>query len=192
MLSLFSKILSQPKYPLINNQPDFAFVIHPLSKRDFNKVPGLSWFGHTGDFVQTQVAKWASRAPAFVWGEVNCITSTKTNKSVSGLIYTLSSTPEMLMTEPLANTYSKIQAVCEDAARRGAKIIGLGAYTKVIGDAGHTINLLSPIPVTTGNSLSAAATVWSLFEAIDRLKFIKPNVQNGLLDATVIDRKSVV
>jgi predicted amino acid dehydrogenase len=41
----------------------------------------------------------------------------------------------------------------------------LGAFTGVVGDAGITINARSPIPVTTGNSLTIASGVQSLFRA---------------------------
>jgi predicted amino acid dehydrogenase len=46
-----------------------------------------------------------------------------------------------------------------DAARRGARIMGLGAFTKVVGDAGVTVAQRASIPVTTGNSLTIAATL---------------------------------
>jgi predicted amino acid dehydrogenase len=43
--------------------------------------------------------------------------------------------------------------------QRGAQIVGLGAFTKVVGDAGLTVARRAPIPVTTGNSLTIAATL---------------------------------
>ena len=46
-----------------------------------------------------------------------------------------------------------------DAAEHGARIVGLGAFTKVVGDAGITVAQRASIPVTTGNSLTIAATL---------------------------------
>jgi predicted amino acid dehydrogenase len=46
-----------------------------------------------------------------------------------------------------------------DAAAQGAQIVGLGAFTKVVGDAGVTVARRASIPVTTGNSLTIAATL---------------------------------
>ena len=37
--------------------------------------------------------------------------------------------------------------------------MGLGAFTSVVGDAGVTVAKRSPIPVTSGNSLTIWATV---------------------------------
>jgi predicted amino acid dehydrogenase len=69
--------------------------------------------------------------------------------------------------------YQKILKLCEKAHQRGSKIMGLGAYTKIVGDAGVTIDRLSPIPVTTGNSLSAASTLWAAKLAVDKMGFVK-------------------
>ena len=46
---------------------------------------------------------------------------------------------------------------------------GLGAFTAVVGDAGVTINERSPIPVTTGNSLTIAAGVQSLWRGAQEM-----------------------
>ena len=55
------------------------------------------------------------------------------------------------------------------ARSSGAKVAGLGAFTGVVGDGGVTINERSPIPVTTGNSLTIAAGVQSLFRAAEEM-----------------------
>ena len=88
------------------------------------------------------------------------------------------STPEVV--------YHKIERLCQRAARSGAKIIGLGAYTKVIGDSGYTINHNSPIPVTTGNSLSASATLWSAKMALGKLGFVGVEKDTGFVNATAM------
>jgi predicted amino acid dehydrogenase len=64
-----------------------------------------------------------------------------------------------MLTRPPEFTYRRLDAAVRDAARRGAKIAGLGAFTKVVGDAGVTVAQRAPIPVTTGNSLTIAATL---------------------------------
>jgi predicted amino acid dehydrogenase len=56
-------------------------------------------------------------------------------------------------------TYRRINLAAKMAARRGARIIGLGAFTSVIGDAGVTVANRSPIAVTSGNSLTAVITI---------------------------------
>ena len=63
--------------------------------------------------------------------------------------------------------------------------MGLGAYTKIVGDAGVTIDRLSPIPVTTGNSLSSASTLWAAKFAVEKLGFVK-KVDNKFLGTVMI------
>jgi predicted amino acid dehydrogenase len=166
--------------------PDFAFVIHPLSKKYFSHLPGFSWFEHSPASMQKGFERAFAKAPGFVWGEVKNITSQKTGEPINGLVYTLSSTPKMLLEEPAEVTYKKIETICYDAYSRGAKIIGLGAYTKIVGDGGATINRLSPIPVTTGNSLSASATLWALNEAFKKMGLIQKVPGSQRFDGTAM------
>jgi predicted amino acid dehydrogenase len=57
-----------------------------------------------------------------------------------------------------------------DLARKlGAQVMGLGAFTKVVGDAGVTVAKRAPLPVTTGNSYSASGALWAAHAALRRL-----------------------
>ncbi len=47
--------------------------------------------------------------------------------------------------------------------------MGLGAFTKVVGDAGVTVAKQAPLPVTTGNSYSASGALWAAHDAVRRL-----------------------
>src|ERR1035441_3425034 len=52
--------------------------------------------------------------------------------------------------------------------------MGLGAFTKVVGDAGATVARRAPLPITTGNSYSASAALWAAHDALLRLRLIAP------------------
>jgi predicted amino acid dehydrogenase len=52
------------------------------------------------------------------------------------------------------------------AERRGARIMGLGAFTSVVGDAGITVAHEADIAITTGNSLTVAATLEAAKRAV--------------------------
>jgi hypothetical protein len=54
--------------------------------------------------------------------------------------------------------------------RLGAQIMGLGAFTKVVGDAGLTVAKRSPLPITTGNSYSASGALWAAHDALLRMR----------------------
>jgi predicted amino acid dehydrogenase len=64
---------------------------------------------------------------------------------------------------PREEVYKRILRAIEIGAELGAEVAGLGAFTGVVGDGGITVAERSPIPVTTGNSLTIAAGIQSLF-----------------------------
>ncbi|PWU20471.1 MAG: dehydrogenase [Bdellovibrio sp.] len=166
--------------------PDFAFIVHALSKKDFARVPGFRWLEDTPKFVLDNIERLAAKGPGFVYGRIQNIVSQKTGEPISGILYSLPATPRMLREQAAEVTYKKIEKICYDAQGRGAKIIGLGAYTKVIGDQGATIHQLSPIPVTTGNSLSASATLWALKEAVRKMGFLKFKPNSKIVEGTAM------
>jgi predicted amino acid dehydrogenase len=153
--------------------PDFAFVVHPLSQRDIFRVPGLTLLKNTPNNFRYKIEKGVSNLPGFSLGRISQIVSQDSGREVNGLIYALLSTPKIMKREAPEVTYRRIEKICHHAASQGAKLIGLGAYTKVVGDSGATINANSPIPVTTGNSLSASSTLWAVHEVVKRLGILK-------------------
>lgn len=57
-------------------------------------------------------------------------------------------------------------------------MMGLGAYTKVAGDAGVTVARRAPLPVTTGNSYSAAATLWAARVMVEKMQGHAPDLDS--------------
>jgi predicted amino acid dehydrogenase len=58
-------------------------------------------------------------------------------------------------------TYNRLNAAARMAERKGARIMGLGAFTSVVGDAGITVAHESDIAITSGNSLTVSADAGS-------------------------------
>ena len=50
--------------------------------------------------------------------------------------------------------------------------MGLGAFTKVVGDAGVTVARQAPLPITTGNSYSASGALWAAHDALLRMRLL--------------------
>ncbi len=170
-----------------DSPPDFAFVVHALSHRDFERIPVAgSLIKAIPPAFHQDFDRLASKLPPIRYGHINNIVSESTGKTINGIIYSLLATPKVLKNQDPEVTYAQIQQCCHDAAARGAKLIGLGAYTKIVGDSGVTINKNSPLPVTTGNSLSASATLWGLYEVIKKMGLLKPDPQNGAINGTAM------
>jgi predicted amino acid dehydrogenase len=57
--------------------------------------------------------------------------------------------------------------------------MGLGAFTKVVGDAGITVARRSRLPVTTGNSYSASGALWAAADAMKRMGLVEAPKKRG-------------
>ncbi|MGL6110739.1 MAG: dehydrogenase, partial [Rubrivivax sp.] len=69
-------------------------------------------------------------------------------------------------------TYRRLLAAADMARKLGAQIMGLGAFTKVVGDAGVTVARQAPLPITTGNSYSASGALWAAHDAMLRMRLL--------------------
>ena len=134
----------------------FAFVIHPLSTEDIFHHP----LPKRLRFLPKRLIEWVS---AFVWplyvSRITGVRSPATGKEVEGILITLGATPRELMRRQPGFTYRRLILASRLAQRKGAKIMGLGAFTKVVGDAGVAVASKSEIAITTGNSLTAVAAL---------------------------------
>src|SRR5690606_15800128 len=114
------------------------------------------------------VEKAAAYLPPFVYSHVTGITS-PTGAEAEGWLITVGGTPKELLAHSPEFTYGRLLAAAELARKLGAQLMGLGAFTKVVGDAGVTVAKQAPLPVTTGNSYSASGALWAAHEAVRRL-----------------------
>lgn len=144
----------------------FAFVLHPLTIDYLAKHPRYRWTRHLPRALVESSAAWM---PASRVGRATGGRSPVTGQAIDGLIYALGATPKQMLSRPPEFTYRRLDQAIRDAANRGARIVGLGAFTKVVGDAGVTVARRAPIPVTTGNSLTIAATLETAKLAVRRM-----------------------
>lgn len=134
----------------------FAFILHPLTVDYLARHPRYAWTRH---LPRTLVERGAAYMPASRVGRVAGGRSPTTGQSIDGMIYAIGATPRQMLCRPPEFTYRRLDQAVRDAATQGAQIVGLGAFTKVVGDAGLTVARRATIPVTTGNSLTIAATL---------------------------------
>ncbi len=147
----------------------FAFVIHPLSQEYFRSVEPLGTIAKVAPAVVMDVVEKAlAYAPPFTYSHVTGITS-PTGAEAEGWLITVGGTPKELMAHSPEFTYGRLLAAAETARKLGAQVMGLGAFTKVVGDAGVTVAKRAPLPITTGNSYSASGALWAAHEALLQL-----------------------
>ncbi len=176
--------LLQPNGP--RRRSRFAFVIHPLSREFFGKVEPLGTFARNAPRpLQSLLEKGAAYAPPFVYSRVTGIAS-PTGAEAEGLLISVGGTPKELMAHDPEFTYTRLLQAAEIARRHGAQIMGLGAFTKVVGDAGVTVARKASLPITTGNSYSASAALWAAHDALDRLGLAEVDEQGRIRGAAMV------
>ncbi len=144
----------------------FAFIIHPIDpKRDVaRKYPVL------GKILNEAAIDFLCRFwPPVKLSHVTGARSIATGKEIEGWLIAVPYTPQRMLSLPTREVYRKIVATGHLAQSLGANILGLGAYTSVVGDGGITIARELDIPVTTGDSYTAAAAVRSLWKAAEMM-----------------------
>ena len=154
----------------------FAFVIHPLSQEYFKTIKQIDLLSRVSPPVfMDSLEKIMAYAPPFVYSHVTGIRS-PTGVEAEGWLISVGGTPREIMSRSPEFTYQRLLDAARIARKLGAQIMGLGAFTKVVGDAGATVAKRAPLPITTGNSYSASGALWAAHDAVLKLGLVpRPN-----------------
>ena len=153
----------------------FAFVIHPLSQDFIRK--GFAIPKGTPKFIMNKVETIAAHLPPMVYCKMENIVS-PTGAEAEGWLISVGGTPREMLSRSPEFTYRRLLQAAKIAQGLGAQIMGLGAFTKVVGDAGVTVARRAPLPITTGNSYSASGALWAAADAMKRMGLV-PIEKNG-------------
>jgi predicted amino acid dehydrogenase len=148
----------------------FAFVIHPLSQDFIRK--GFPIPKSTPKFIMDRVETIAAHMPPMVYCKMDNIIS-PTGAEAEGWLISVGGTPREMLSRSPEFTYRRLLQAAKIAQNLGAQIMGLGAFTKVVGDAGVTVARRAPLPITTGNSYSASGALWAAADAMKRMGLVK-------------------
>ncbi len=140
----------------------FAFIIHPINpKRDVSRK-----FPFLGRILnEKQIDFFSTFFPPIYLSEIEGIRSELTGKEIEGWFIACPYTPRRMLSLQERTVYRKIIQTGRMAEKLGAKMLGLGAFTSVIGDAGITIAKGLDIPVTTGDAYTISIAIDALREA---------------------------
>lgn len=138
----------------------FAFIIHPLSVSGdvARKYP-------IARYLPARVVEWALRrvspqVVSSITGVAGC-----DGARAQGWFVGLPLTPRLMLELDVGYVIGRIIEAGKVAQQAGARIVGLGAFTSVVGDAGISIARGLDIAVTTGNSYTVATAIEGTFEA---------------------------
>lgn len=137
---------------------NFAFMIHPMDAGDVVRKFKLARY-----VPQRAIERAFALLPSMKVAHITGIYSAY--EEAEGWFIACPLTTRLIMSMSPDYVIKKIIQGGRVAEKLGAKIFGLGAFTKVIGDAGITVAKNLNIPVTTGNSYTVATAVEATKEA---------------------------
>ena len=156
----------------------FGFIIHPLFPKDLARhYPIVKYLP---DRVIEEFLKRKSPVIASRITGVRSITGVETEGWFMGLPLV----PRQINTLPVDFVYDKISGCVDLAAESGAELIGLGAFSSVVGDGGVTVASRAKIGVTTGNSYTVATAISGTLKAADMLGIDPANAVLAVVGAT--------
>ncbi|MGI6565897.1 MAG: shikimate dehydrogenase [Firmicutes bacterium] len=156
----------------------FAFIIHPLEIEDVaRKFPS----------AQRMPASWLEsllrHSPPIKASHIKGVRSLQGTEAEGWFIGCLLTSKQM-MELPEQDVLDKIIKSARKAEQLGAGIVGLGAFTAVVGDAGVTVAENVGIAVTTGNSYTVATALEGIRYAADLMDVSIADASVTVLGAT--------
>ena len=137
----------------------FGFVVHPPTLRYVRKaIPAMRFIpdGLVESFVRFQQPYLISRVRKVI---------SVLGHGVQGFFVVCPFLPKQMLGLDTELVFGRIVGAGRIAERLGARILGLGGYTSIVGDKGITVASRLSIAVTSGSAMTA----WSAVEAIRRL-----------------------
>jgi len=136
----------------------FGFIFHPLSIKDMEHVSPIMKF-----IPDSWIEAGLKMKKPF---KVSHITGVKSPYSeAEGWFLGCTLTAKQMVTLPEEFVIDRIIETGKIGQELGAKIVGLGAFSSIVGDAGITIAKNLDIAVTTGNSYTVATALEGTKEA---------------------------
>lgn len=132
----------------------FAFIIHPIDISDVARKFSVAKY-----IPDALVEKVLPFAPAFTASHITGVKSVFNKKEIEGWFIICPLTTGQMLALPQELVINKIIKAGKIAEKLGAGIVGLGAFTSVVGDAGITVARNLDIAVTTGNSYTVGTAI---------------------------------
>lgn len=156
----------------------FAFIIHPLHVRDIGrKYPFLKVL--PGTWVEAMLAVMSPQDCGRITG-----VKSPSGAETEGWFVGCPLTARQLLSGDPEKCTRKIVDACRQAADLGAEIVGLGAFTSIVGDKGFTIAERVEIGVTTGNSYTTATGIEGTLLAAQKMGIVPAQARATILGAT--------
>lgn len=137
----------------------FAFIVHPLDIKDVSKKYKMA-----EKVPPKLVASALKRKRPFVVSEITGIRSA-TGKEAMGWFVSVPLLPSQFLKLEEKFLLKRVIRACRIAEELGAGVVGLGAYTAMVGNGGQKVASEVDIAVTTGNTYTVTTALEGTREA---------------------------
>jgi acetylornithine/succinyldiaminopimelate/putrescine aminotransferase/predicted amino acid dehydrogenase len=162
-----------------NEEGRFAFLIHALDLKSYHQFDNsLLSFSH--EELVDLTGRFSGMIEPFVAGKTRI--ETASGKSAYGEFIGLSRTTDEFIEIPRSQALTELKAAVAMARERGARIVGLGAFTAVASMGGLYLKN-EGIPITTGNSYTVVSAVDAVTTAAERLNMERSGVTAAIVGA---------
>ncbi|MEM7050923.1 MAG: aminotransferase class III-fold pyridoxal phosphate-dependent enzyme [Acidobacteriota bacterium] len=132
----------------------FAFIVHPLDISDYSDLDSSLGILSKEQLEHLSTCIGDNFDP-FVIGETSILADS--GRTAYGEFIIVPRSAEDLREMPPDEALEEVRLAVDVARQRGAKIVGLGAYTSVVTHSGLTLQGAGIPALTTGNSFTSAA-----------------------------------
>lgn len=164
----------------------FAFFIHNTNWEFISKAFGepLLKFAGPGNISKKRLAERVLRwADPFMCSEIHNVRSVKGSEANGYFIFSML-VPEQLLYMDQKYLIRHIVKGGEIAKKLDVKILGLGAYTALVGRRGAQIAKALNLPVTTGTSFTISSSIDAIFLAAKMLEIDLKNAKCTVVGAS--------
>ena len=158
----------------------FAFIVHPIeARRDVSRKYPVA------RYLPERAIEWyiKKRDPLVVADAIGIRSAT--GEEARGWFIACPLTPRQFLSLPVDFVWDKLEQCGKLAQEVGAGILGLGAFTSVVGDGGLTLaKRLPDIAITTGNSYTVATAIEAAIKAGELMGHSLPNARVAVVGAT--------
>lgn len=176
LLEVISNMKMEPRVIYPAGKPTrvnrFAYIVHPPTQDFLKKLKPIEVISDMAPGLMNTVEKAMAYSPPFVYSTVSGIQS-ETGVEAEGWLIALGETPEQMQAHGPEFTTKRILEAAKIAKKLGAQIVGVGMLPKALKDTSLDVAKHAVLPITTGNSYFASATLWAAAEAVRRMGLVK-------------------
>ncbi len=176
----FTPTRSSPVVPTADPEEGrFAFLVHPLDLQSYHQFD-RSLLAFTPGELHTLTDKFSNLLRPFVISRTGI--SSICNGRAYGEFIAMPRTSEELMQMPRRQALRELKETLHLARKRGAGIVGLGAFTAVVSLGGLYLQD-EGVAVTTGNSYTVVSAVEAVTAAMEKLHLDPATVTAAVVGA---------